>query len=436
MLFEKAFALAVYAIGKSDPNPAVGALLFHPQLGIIGEGFTQKPGGLHAERVALENALAAYPKKIISESSLYVTLEPCSHHGKTPPCTTAILTNKLNAVSFVCNDINPLVKGEEVLRENNVKVVSFFAENKQEKNKYQREIFWSLQPFFYTQQNKKARAFLKWAQTAEGYLATKIPARKQISNEHSLEAVYRMRSLFKAVLVTPNTVDVDRPRLTARYQSQKKLKLQNIEQANYFIVMLHSLQLSSNKKNVTNNIALPNSWFYEGDPQRYFMIPSHWQAEEFLLYAQEQEKNGGSFFFLFTNKNLWQFCLQKKYAGYFLENFSDLEKIKKLVYQNGSLQLMIEAGVGFSQKYLESKEVDGIFSFCSSQKGFSKNSEQEQEQEGKGNSFSLALAKLLAKKSSPPSNSELMGFQLKEQLLVGDSANHADTLYFWQKIFV
>lgn len=433
---QEAFFWAACAVGQSEPNPSVGAVLYHPVHKIIGRGFTQEAGGLHAERVAFAEASACYADNIIRESSLYVTLEPCSHHGKTPPCTQAILEQKVSQVTFVCKDPNPQVNGQDILQQNGVQIIT------PPKDIFAREIFWSLGAFldgFASQTSSpketpkqkskpKARVFLKWAQSADGFLAPALARRQTISNSGSREIVFRLRALFKAVLVTPATVNIDRPLLTARVQKNMSLDLQNIKNADYLVLLL---RLVEEKTFVDLKNKINSKWLYPqanssfNRCQRYFMIPSFWSKEECLLYAELQQQQAAEFFFLFTKRELFEVCQKKGYNVYLLKDFADLSTVQEIVFANGSLQLLVEAGPHYAEKYWHSGHVSGLMLFRSPYLLNAKTDTVIQTQEkGVGTSISLVLDSFVQKQEIRTANGL---YRLHEQMDVFPLNNLAFT---------
>ncbi|MCM1494752.1 MAG: bifunctional diaminohydroxyphosphoribosylaminopyrimidine deaminase/5-amino-6-(5-phosphoribosylamino)uracil reductase RibD [Bacteroides sp.] len=202
-IMRHAIALAGKAEGKTNPNPMVGAVVVKNGR-IIGEGYHQYIGGLHAER----NALASCTESP-EGAAIYVTLEPCCHYGKTPPCTEAILEHKLAKVVIGSRDPNPKVagKGAAILRQAGVAVVEDFL----------REECDALNPvFFHYIQNKMPYIALKYAMTADGKIAANSGASQWITGEAARTHVHRLRNYYKGILVGIGTVLQDNPMLTCR----------------------------------------------------------------------------------------------------------------------------------------------------------------------------------------------------------------------------
>ncbi len=200
--------IAKNGIGASRPNPSVGAVVVH-QNKIIGEGFTSPYGGNHAEVNAIN---AVKDKGLLKEATIYVTLEPCSHFGKTPPCADLIVKHQLKNVVIGCIDSNSLVAGKGIDRLKkagiNVTVGVLEAECKEHHKR-----------FFTVQNKKRPYIILKWAQTKDGFVAPLTKDTQKpvwISNPYSQQLVHKWRAEEHAILVGTNTVIADNPKLNVR----------------------------------------------------------------------------------------------------------------------------------------------------------------------------------------------------------------------------
>lgn len=200
--------IAKNGLGTTRPNPMVGSVIVHNN-SIIGEGFTCPYGGSHAE----VNAINAVPdKSLLKESSLYATLEPCSHYGKTPPCSDLIIKSGIPKVYIGCLDDNKLVagKGIEKLTQAGIQVHLGILENTCREHHKR---------FFTFQNKKRPYIILKWAQTANGFIAPLDRNDRKpvwISNAYSQQLVHKWRIEEQAILVGTKTVLMDNPTLTAR----------------------------------------------------------------------------------------------------------------------------------------------------------------------------------------------------------------------------
>ncbi|MDD5748816.1 MAG: bifunctional diaminohydroxyphosphoribosylaminopyrimidine deaminase/5-amino-6-(5-phosphoribosylamino)uracil reductase RibD [Actinomycetota bacterium] len=199
----RAIELAELGRGFTHPNPLVGAVLVKDGVA-VGEGYHLAPGKPHAEVVAIENA-----GKSSRDSILYVTLEPCSHHGRTPPCTESIISAGISEVVYSIKDPNPDVSGNgaEVLRQNGIRVREGVLRSLTEKQnqEYLKKVTTGL-PF----------VTLKMAVSIDGKVSRERGNKTVVSSWESMEQVHRMRSVVDAIVVGIGTVLSDNPLLTVR----------------------------------------------------------------------------------------------------------------------------------------------------------------------------------------------------------------------------
>jgi diaminohydroxyphosphoribosylaminopyrimidine deaminase/5-amino-6-(5-phosphoribosylamino)uracil reductase len=203
--------LAAFGGGEVAPNPMVGAVLVVDGK-IIGEGYHCAFGQPHAEVNAIAS-VKAQNAELLSKSTLYVNLEPCAHHGKTPPCTELIIRSGIPKVVVGNIDPNPKVagKGIKILQNAGIEVITGVLENEcRELNKR----------FFTFIEKKRPYIFLKWAQTADGFLDKKRENTCEpplvISNELTKLLTHKIRTENQAILVGTNTALLDNPKLSAR----------------------------------------------------------------------------------------------------------------------------------------------------------------------------------------------------------------------------
>ncbi|MHA7831454.1 MAG: bifunctional diaminohydroxyphosphoribosylaminopyrimidine deaminase/5-amino-6-(5-phosphoribosylamino)uracil reductase RibD [Flagellimonas sp.] len=198
-------------LGTTAPNPMVGCVIVHDGK-IIGEGFTSPYGGPHAEVNAIKSVK---DKHLLSEASLYVTLEPCSHYGKTPPCADLIAKHKLKEVFIGLQDPHDKVAGKGIkkLDDAGCKVtVGILEDECREHHKR----------FLTFQEKNRPYIILKWAESDDGFIAPDASLRKEnpepfwITNTHSKQLVHQWRSQEQAILVGTKTVLEDNPKLTTR----------------------------------------------------------------------------------------------------------------------------------------------------------------------------------------------------------------------------
>lgn len=204
---DRCLQLAAQGAGQVAPNPMVGALLVYHET-IIGEGYHQQYGEAHAEVNCL-NSVAQADKPLIEKSTLYVSLEPCAHFGKTPPCADLVIKNKIPEVIIGCSDSFKAVagKGIERLKNAGITVITGVLENEcRELNKR----------FFTFHEKQRPYIILKWAQSSNGKIAAAGGERCYISNTYTNRLVHQWRSEEDAILVGTKTAMEDDPALTTR----------------------------------------------------------------------------------------------------------------------------------------------------------------------------------------------------------------------------
>lgn len=205
---KRCIEIAKNGLGTTRPNPMVGCVIVHNHK-IIGEGYTSHYSGNHAEVNAINSVK---DKVLLKEATLYVTLEPCNHHGKTPPCSQLIIKHQIPNVVIGTRDQHEVVdgKGIEALKNAGCNVIVSILKDEC-KNHHKR--------FFTYHTKKRPYIILKWAESADGFIA---PLKKQenkpvwISSEFSRQLTHKWRAEEHAILVGANTVISDNPSLTVR----------------------------------------------------------------------------------------------------------------------------------------------------------------------------------------------------------------------------
>ena len=205
---KRCIEIAKNGLGTTAPNPMVGCVIVYDEK-IIGEGFTSPYGGAHAEVNAINSVVE---RSLLNKATLYVTLEPCSHFGKTPPCVDAIIKFKIPKIVVGTIDTHSKVagKGVEKLRGSGCEVIVGVLEN-QVKTHHKR--------FFTFHNKKRPYIILKWAESADGFIAPQTRNEQKpvwITNEISRQLVHKWRAEEQAILVGTNTVIEDNPSLTVR----------------------------------------------------------------------------------------------------------------------------------------------------------------------------------------------------------------------------
>ncbi|MCT4607077.1 MAG: bifunctional diaminohydroxyphosphoribosylaminopyrimidine deaminase/5-amino-6-(5-phosphoribosylamino)uracil reductase RibD [Marinisporobacter sp.] len=202
---QRALLLAKKGMGYTNPNPLVGAVIVKNKK-IIGEGYHKVYGGPHAEINAFNHAT-----EDVRGATMYVTLEPCSHYGKTPPCAHAIVEKGIKKVVIAMKDPNPLVsgKGIEIIKNNGIEVITGVLEKEaKELNEIFIKYITTQSPF----------CILKTAMTLDGKIATYTGDSKWISNESSRKLVHRLRHQVSGIMVGIGTILADDPFLTTRLE--------------------------------------------------------------------------------------------------------------------------------------------------------------------------------------------------------------------------
>ena len=208
--------LAKNALGMAAPNPMVGCVVVHKDL-IIGEGYTSPYGGAHAEVNAI---YAVKDTSLLSESTIYVTLEPCAHHGKTPPCVDLILKHAIPEIVIGLKDPHSKVAGRGIQKLKDAGRSVRLGVLEAACRAHHRR-------FLSYHEKKRPYIILKWAQSFDGFIAPETSERKKevspywITNERSRQVVHKWRSEEQAILVGTTTVILDNPSLNTRHWKGK-----------------------------------------------------------------------------------------------------------------------------------------------------------------------------------------------------------------------
>lgn len=204
--------IAKNGLGTTAPNPMVGCVIVHNEK-IIGEGFTSPYGGAHAE----VNAIGSVKdKRLLKKATLYVTLEPCSHYGKTPPCANLIIENQIPEVVIGLFDPHDKVAGEGIKKLKNAGCTVIVRVLEKECRKHHKR-------FLTFHEKKRPYIILKWAETADRFIAPAKDLRQEkpepfwITSAYSRQLVHKWRSEEQAILVGTKTVLQDNPKLDVRH---------------------------------------------------------------------------------------------------------------------------------------------------------------------------------------------------------------------------
>ncbi|MGY3211775.1 bifunctional diaminohydroxyphosphoribosylaminopyrimidine deaminase/5-amino-6-(5-phosphoribosylamino)uracil reductase RibD [Mucilaginibacter sp. HD30] len=281
--------LAALGKGVVSPNPMVGAVIVHDGK-LIGEGLHQKYGGPHAEVNAVNDALKRFEngEELLRHSTIYVSLEPCAHYGKTPPCADLIIKHRIPKVVVGCRDPFDQVdgKGIEKLQEAGISVTLGVLE--QDCRDLNRR-------FFTRVQKHRPYIILKWAQTADGFFAPDDKRQLWITGLESRKLVHQWRGEEDAVLVGKNTAAIDNPQLNVRYGNGRNPKRVVIDRR---LELNHSLHMFDNSvetlifNQVETKTVGKNKYIALEDFDRY--VPQYIMYQLYLQDIQSVIVEGGA----------------------------------------------------------------------------------------------------------------------------------------------
>jgi diaminohydroxyphosphoribosylaminopyrimidine deaminase/5-amino-6-(5-phosphoribosylamino)uracil reductase len=287
---QRCLELAQLGLGSVSPNPMVGAVVVHNGI-IIGEGYHQKYGEAHAEVNAVNNVISNYPDyaDLLKQSTIYVSLEPCAHYGKTPPCADLIIKHQLPKVVVGCRDPFDKVdgKGIEKLKAAGIEVIVGVLKN---------ECRWLNRRFFTQIQKHRPYIILKWAQTADGFFAPNDKTQYWITGEESRKLVHQWRGEENAVLVGKNTAAIDNPQLNVRYGKGKLPKRVVIDRKLELDNSLHVFNQSVETlifNEIRTEINGKNKYIALEDFDRY--VPQYILYQLYLQDIQSVIIEGGAF---------------------------------------------------------------------------------------------------------------------------------------------
>ena len=260
----RAIDLAYRGGVNTRTNPNVGAVIRYND-SVIGEGYHKRYGGLHAEREALTSVKSEH-KDLLAQSIMYVTLEPCCIHSKTPPCTDAILESGIQKVVIGCRDPHEPMNGKSValLRSKGVEVIEMDQDDR---------AFQDIIRPFKAHLRKRPYIILKWAQTLDNYIG-KRDQQVWLSNEYSNIKSHTWRSQIDAILVGYNTVITDNPQLTTRHVvGDHPLRIvidpQGSLDDRYYVISDHFPSVIINCVGI--NLEKGNKRFHHIDSDEYFL---------------------------------------------------------------------------------------------------------------------------------------------------------------------
>ncbi len=240
---KECFKLALKGKGKTLPNPMVGCVVLDKSGNVLSKGYHKRCGDNHAER----DALLKLEGNEAEGGTLYVNLEPCSHWGKTPPCTDIIIEKKLKRVVIGMKDINPKVDGINILKRAGIEVKTGVLEKEAE---------FLNRVFIKNTKLKLPYVVLKTATTMDGKIATKTGDSKWITSESARSEVYKIRKEFDCILTSSNTVIADNPTMEHRNKcildknSRIPKESKILQQGNIYIATKENTPLKNGKLNL------------------------------------------------------------------------------------------------------------------------------------------------------------------------------------------
>lgn len=308
---KRCLSLAEKAVGRTAPNPMVGAVILDKDLNFVSEGYHQKCGDWHAEVNAINAAKAINAD--ITGGTIIINLEPCSHFGKTPPCADLIIKSGLKTVVAGCLDPNPKVSGNGIKKcqASGLKTVVGVLENECKKLN---EIF------FKNQTSKMPFVSIKSAITLDGKIATKTGSSKWITGEKSRKYVQKLRNKYDAILTSSATVIADNPSLTCRIKNGR-----------------NPVRIIVDSRLKTN----PQSKVYNNDGTKVILATTIENSREYPEHVEVvkiKEKNG----------------------------HVDLSELVKILYSMGIYSILIEAGGRLNGSFLKEGLVNKLILFSAS----------------------------------------------------------------------
>lgn len=298
---KRALELAKLGLGSVSPNPMVGAVIVHDGL-IIGEGYHQRYGEAHAEVNVVNQVLANFSnaEELLQKATIYVTLEPCAHFGKTPPCADLIIKHKIPNVVIGCIDPFGSVngKGVERLKQAGINVtVGVLEKECLELNKR----------FFTKVQKQRPYIILKWAQTQDGFFSPTDGTQRWISNDFAKQLVHQWRSEEDCVLVGKRTALADNPQLNVRLVDGRN-PLRAVVDKNLELPESHHLFDNSIKTFVFNQkkTAIEGNTYYVEIEDFDHFLPQYILYQLYLQDVQSLIIEGGAKTLqTFIDVNLW-----------------------------------------------------------------------------------------------------------------------------------
>lgn len=299
---QRCLELAIMGMGKVSPNPMVGCVVVH-EGHIIGEGYHQQWGQPHAEVNAINNVFECYGSKaddLLKNSTAYVTLEPCAHFGKTPPCADLLVKHQLKRV--VIGNTDPFSevngKGIEKLKNAGIEVITGVLDHKCK---------WINRRFFTRVTQHRPYVILKWAQTANGFFAPVTPTQQWITGAETKVLTHLWRSEEDAILVGKNTALIDNPRLDTR-EVPGKNPIRLVVDRDLTVPQTHHIYNDVAKTIIFNQLktdVVDNIHFVQMEDMHYY-LPQKIAYQLYLMDIQSVIIEGGAQLLQqFIDADLW-----------------------------------------------------------------------------------------------------------------------------------
>ena len=354
----QAFREAMSAIGLSDPNPAVGAIIVNLDGNIIGRGHTQAVGHDHAEIVAIKDACKRVGKEGIRGASLYVTLEPCCHYGRTKPCVHSIVEYRFKQVYIATIDSSPKVngKGIQFLKEAGITV------HLDTDKKWYWYRHFTLAAFFHREQTNLPATYLKWAQYRDGTIAP--PNNISSGAITSLESrilMHRMRKKFRATLVTPGTILTDKPKLDTRLANRSLNTKKLVKQIQVQGPSGADTSFINNLLQHVKNVSYSNG----AGHFRYFLLPqhNHLSLDEWDSFIALQESLQGDYLFFSQDEQQVDFLHKRRIPHCLLKSSDVFLELLHVIAKKGHNQVFIEAGPSYAQFLVNANLINSYIAF-------------------------------------------------------------------------
>lgn len=301
IVIKRSIELARLGLGHVSPNPIVGSVIVSKGR-IIGEGYHKKYGSAHAEVNAIQDVIQKHDKaeELLKQSTLYVTLEPCSHFGKTPPCCDLIIKYQIPKVVIGCRDPFDAVngKGIEKLREAGIEVITGVLED---------ECIDLNKRFFTRVSKQRPYIILKWAETANAYFAPDNGTQQWISGKEAQLLSHQWRTQEDCVLVGKRTAEIDDPRLNARLADGKNPKravidrdLKLSKQLHVFDNSIETLVFNASKTDIQGKVKYIGIEDFDSFLPQYILFQLYLQDVQSLII-----EGGVKTLQLFIDAGLW-----------------------------------------------------------------------------------------------------------------------------------